>query len=168
VAEIAAVGLLEPETRSAAGLDYASSYFEFEKLHVWSGPSEPSADQRPLATLQGNPAFLEAARQKLASASSDDAALPTLLLAQYGDFTGLDRFMKGTPAEIQTGLGGTVLTAIGLSRDVNYLPYLKKLVASAKEEQDFRRLLQALRGMMGAEARELRLEINRRMRQNRE
>jgi len=61
-----------------------------------------------------------------------------------------------------------MLTAIGLSRDANYVPYLKKMVASARDEQDFRRLLQALKGMSGAEARELRLEINRRMRQGHE
>lgn len=168
VAEMAAIGLLEPETRSAAGLGYSSGYFEFEKVHVWSGIYEPNNDQRPLATLQGNPPFLETARQKLASAAPEDATLQALLLAQYADFTGLDCFTKGALTETQNESQAMVLTAIGLSRDTNYLPYVKKMVASAKDEQDFRRLLQALKGMTGAEARELRLEINKRMRQGRE
>jgi hypothetical protein len=39
------------------------------------------------------------------------------------------------------------------------------MLASAKDDQDFRRLLQTLKGMSGPEVRELRNEINRRMRQ---
>jgi hypothetical protein len=170
VSQMAAMGLLEPETRSAAGLDYAWNYFEFEKVHVWSGSYEPTGEQRPLATLQGNPPFLQAVRQKLANGSTEDAAPAALLLAQYGDFTGLDRLLTDTATENQKEreLEGVVLTAIGLSRDPKYIAHLKKMVASAKAQQDFPRLLQALRGMSGAEARELRLEINKRMRQGRE
>ena len=94
--------------------------------------------------------------------------MPVLLLAQYGDFTGLDRFVGSAAPESQSESEGVVLTAIGLSRDPKYLPYVKKLVASAKDEQEFRRLLQALKGMTGADARELRVEINKRMRQGRD
>lgn len=168
VAEMATIGLLEPETRSASGLEYSSGYFEFEKVHVWSSSYEPSSDLRPLAALQRNPPFLDTVRQKVASTASEDAALQALLLAQYGDFTGLERFIKGSEAESQSESEGVMLTAVGLSRDAKYLPYVKKMVTSAKEEQDFRRLLQALKGMSGTEARELRLEINKRMRQGRE
>jgi HEAT repeat protein len=170
VAEIAATGLLEPETRSAAGLNYGSSYFEFEKVHVWASSYEPSGEQRPLATVPGNPPFLQSVRQKLANNTTEDAAPTVLILAQYGDFTGLDQLLKEIATENQKEdqLEGVVLTAIGLSRDPKYMPYVKKMLTSAKEEQDFRRLLQALRGISGAEARELRLEINKRMRQGRE
>jgi HEAT repeat protein len=168
VAEIAATGLLEPETRSAAGLDYSVGFFEFENIHVWSGSYEPNAEQRPLATLQGNPPFLETVRQKQAGASSEDAALLALLLAQYGDFSGLDRCLSAPATENQPEMQNLALTAIGLSRDAKYLPYLKKMIVSAKDDLDYRRLLQSLKGMTGAEARELRLEINKRMRQGRE
>jgi hypothetical protein len=58
------------------------------------------------------------------------------------------------------------LTAIGLSHDTKYLPAIKRMLDMAKEEQDFRRLLQSLKGMTGPDARELRLEINKRMRQS--
>ena len=51
-----------------------------------------------------------------------------------------------------------------LSRDPKYLPHLRKLSEHANEEWGYRRILQALRGMSGTEARALRLEINKRMR----
>ena len=168
VAEKAMICLLEPETRSAASLDYVSGYFEFEKVHIWSSGFEPNGEQRPLATLPGNPAFLQVARQNLGGASVEEIALPALLLAQYGDFSGLDQVLKGKTAETQSATEGMVLAAVGLSRDAKYLPYLKPMVTSAKQEQDLRRLLQALRGMTGAETRELRLEINKRLRQGRD
>lgn len=168
VAELAATGLLEPETRSAAGLEYSSGYFQFEKIHVWTSYYDRSNEQRPLAVLQGNPSFLETARRKAASSSPDEASLPTLLMAQYGDFSGLEHLLKLMTAENQADLQSIVQAAIGLSRDAKYLPHLKKMLASAKDEQDYRRLLQALRGMTGSEARELRLEINKRMRRGNE
>jgi hypothetical protein len=151
-------------------LDYGWNYFEFEKIHVWSSSSEPAGEQRPLATIQGNPPFLQSARQKLANGSTEDTAPAALILAQYGDFTGLDHLLKDMATENHKDdeLQGVALTAIGLSRDPKYMPYLKKMADSSKEEQDFRRLLQALRGMSGPDARELRLEINKRMRQGRE
>jgi HEAT repeat protein len=164
VAELAAQGLLEPETRSVAGLDYAWNSFEFDKIHVWSGSGEPGGEQRPLAILEGNPPFLEVVRRRLANSSPEEAGLPVLLLAQYGDFTGLEKFLQAINPENQEELQGAALTAIGLSHDTKYLLYIKKMVVSAKEEQDYRRLLQALRGMGGPEARELRVEINKRLR----
>ena len=60
---------------------------------------------------------------------------------------------------------GPALAGIALSRDPRYLPFLRKKLASAAGEWDYQKLLQALRGMSGPEARELRLEINKRIRQ---
>ncbi len=170
VARLAMTGLLEPETRTAAELDYANSFFEFDKIHVWSMSYEPNREERPLATLPGTPAFLEVVRVNLTNSSPEDAAIPALLLAQYGDFTGLEYILKipGTEDQKHRELDNETLTAIGLSKDSKYLPYLKKIAVSAKDESDFRRLLQAMKGMTGAEAREMRLEINKRMRQGRE
>jgi HEAT repeat protein len=159
----AAIGLLEPEIRAAAELNYAVGSFEFEKIHVWTSIYEPNNEQRPLTTLEGNPAFLETVRQKLAGGSAEEIGLAALLLAQYADFSGLDRLVNNQKAEDQWQ-GVLSLTAISLSHDAKYLPYLKKMTASAKDDQEFRRLLQALRGMNGTEARELRLAINKRMR----
>jgi HEAT repeat protein len=163
VAQRAAAGLLEPETRALAGLDWFGQ-FEFEKIHVWSFTG--TDEQRPLNMLEGNPPFLGQVRQRLGGAAPDDAALDALLLAQYGDFSGLDRLLAGSQsdAQKQDEFGGPVLAAVALSKDAKYLPWLRKLAATAKDDSDFRKVLQGLRGMAGAEARQLRLDINRRAR----
>jgi HEAT repeat protein/thioredoxin-like negative regulator of GroEL len=170
VAARAMAGLLEPETREAAGLDYTFEYFEYEKIYASPGGYSRNGDQRPLATLETKPAFLDQARQRMQQGTPEDAALPALLLAQYGDFTGLDHLLLGPTAHQQKEdeLGHLALTGIALSRDPKYLPYVKKLTAAAKQDNEYRTLLQALKGMPGPEARELRLEINKRLRQGSE
>jgi HEAT repeat protein len=169
VARLAALGLLERETRTSAGLEYAMGNFQFEKISVWSSPYQIGGQQRPLATLPGNPPFLKTASEKLTN-GLPEISVAALLLAQYGDFTGLEQLVKTSDGKGQQehGQDQVLLTAIELSRDAKYLPYLKNMVGSAKDEQELRRLLQALRGMSGSDARELRLEINKRMRQGRE
>src|ERR1035441_3390312 len=62
VAAQAAIGLLEAETRAAAGLDYSFEFFQFEKIHAWPNYRSPSGEQRPLAPLAGNPAVSWRAR----------------------------------------------------------------------------------------------------------
>jgi HEAT repeat protein len=170
VAAKATVGLLEPETRSAAGLDYSFEFFQFEKIHAFPEFRSSSGEQRPLAPLSGNPAFLEQVRRRVAESPPQEAALPALLLAQYGDFSGLDRLLPSVVPENaeQSEVGTALLAAIGMSRDSKYLPYLKQITASSKGRPDLNRMLQAIKGMSGPEARELRLEINRRMRQGEE
>jgi HEAT repeat protein/thioredoxin-like negative regulator of GroEL len=166
VVERASIGLLEAETRAAAGIDYMFDHFEFEKIHAWSGSYEPKTDQRPLAALETKPAFLDLVRQRLAQSSDEDVWLPALLLAQYGDFTGLDRMLQSEIAGTKksNGLGNVLPAMVSLSRDAKYVPQLKKLVAAAKDDSDYRELLQAIKGMPGPEARELRVEINKRIR----
>jgi hypothetical protein len=168
VAERTMAGLLEPETRAAAGMDYSFEYFEFEQIHSWHSYRSRSGEQRPLTTLPGKPAFLEQVRQRASASDPEEAALPALLLAQYGDFTGLDHLLPALVGDHQgqTELGNVLLIGVALSHDPKYLPYLKKMTATAKDSSDFTRLLQALKGISGPEARELRLEINRRMRQS--
>ncbi len=169
VSQRAAIALLEPETRVAAELGYTADTFQFQKIYAWAGGYNPSTEQRPLATLQTKPAFLEAARRRLQEASADDAPLPALLLAQYGDFSGLERLVAANGAlQKESGTEAAMLAMVALSRDPKYLPFLKERVIATKEEQEFRRLLQALKGMTGPQARELRLEINKRMRQGSE
>jgi HEAT repeat protein len=166
VARKAAVALLEPETREAAGLNGYEGRFEYENIHIWS-PSSVSPDQRPLTLLSSKPAYLEHARKRLAESSVEDAALLGLLLAQHGDFGGLERLASSPvpPDSQDDGVQETIAAMIALSKDSKYVPYLKSMLASAKNEQEMRVILQALRGMTGAEARELRLEVNRKIRQ---
>ncbi|MCX6925637.1 MAG: hypothetical protein NT154_20865, partial [Verrucomicrobia bacterium] len=170
VVEKVALCLIEPETRMAAALDYSFEYFQFDKIHAWPSFASRTADQRPLVPLQGKPAFLEQARGRVSESAPEEAVVPALLLAQYGDFTGLDHLLPAVIGDShkQEELGSCLLAGIALSRDTKYLPALKKMAATAKEDQEFRRLLQTLKGMSGPEARELRLEINKRLRQGNE
>jgi HEAT repeat protein/thioredoxin-like negative regulator of GroEL len=170
VAAKAAVALLEPETRNAAGLDYSFEYFQFENIHAFPDFRVQVGEQRPLTPLAGKPAFLEQARQQVFQGTAEEAAVPALLLAQYGDFSGLDHLLSDASADTQKQdeLGTVLLTGVALSRDPKYMPALKRMTAAAKANYELLRLLQALKGMSGADARELRLEINRRMRQGNE
>ena len=162
----AAIGLLEPETRVLAGLSYDTAYFEYERVHIWSPSFESSGELRPPETLSGNPAFLTIARQRLTNGSPEDISLSALLLAQYGDFTGLDQILKSIHTEQQSDVQGEMLATVALSKDPKYIPVLKMLVGSTKDSQDQRRVLQALRGMSGPEARQLRVEINKKIRES--
>jgi hypothetical protein len=169
VASRAALGLLEPEIRSAAGIEYFNQLFQYENISAFSSYNfNPSSDQRPLAVLETKPAFLEQARQRLTEAAAQDRAGFALLLAQYGDFSGLDRLLEtgATDTDMDGQMETVALAGIALSHDAKYIPYLKKAAARAKEEYEFRRVLQALKGISGSEARELRLDINRHMRQS--
>ena len=167
VAFRAAVGLLEPETRSAASLEYEFNNFQFEGIHAWAGGYTPSDGQRPLAALEGKPAFLAPVRLRLAGADPEHLGAFALLLAQYGDFTGLDRLLETAKGEKgkHDEVGAIAMAGIALSRDAKYLPYLRRTLAQAKDEQEYRGILQALKGMTGPDARALRLEVNKRMRQ---
>ena len=56
------------------------------------------------------------------------------------------------------------MAGIALSQDAKYLPALRKIMTARKDESELRKLLQALQGLRGAEARQLRLDINKKMR----
>ena len=126
VARQAALGLLEPETLAATDWDYTS--FEFEKVRAHSGNFNPDRNQRPLAVLETRPAFLDSLRQRLATAAPSDVAVFALLLAQYGDFAGMDRLLEtaGTTKHGSRESLGPALAGIALSRDPRYLPFLRK------------------------------------------
>lgn len=167
VVQMAVLGLLEPEVRSAAGLDYGLKHFRFDKVQAGYFSGSESGEQRPLQPLEGKPPFLDQVRSRLANAEPQDVALFALLLAQYGDASGLDRLVQsaGDDADEVSQLTAAAMAGIGLSRDAKYVPYLRKVTEQTKDESDYRRILQALRGVSGVEARELRLEINKRIRQ---
>jgi transposase len=57
-----------------------------------------------------------------------------------------------------------LLAGIALSRDSRFLPTLRQMAAARHDEWELRKVLQALRGMTGPDARQLRLEINKQIR----
>jgi hypothetical protein len=169
VASVAAVALLEPEIRSAASLESSLEYFEFQNVRGGTSGSFTSRDERPLTTLEGKPEFLSRARRWLTATNAGEFGGFALLLAQYGEFDGLDQAIARTTssrADAETDLDSVVLTGIALSHEVKYVPVLRRMAEGQTEDYELRRILQALRGMTGAEARQLRLDINRQMRKN--
>jgi len=161
VAQVAACALLEPELREAAGLQQSIEYLQFEEHH--GGHSESSSsDARPLTMLEGKPAFLEPARKWL-SAKNEESEAFALLLAQYGEFDGLDQLISRR-ADASQDDHEVVLAGIALSHDAKYIPTLRQVMAKAEGEWELRKVLQALKGMTGPEARQLRLDINKRIR----
>jgi len=171
VAATAAMALLEPETRTAAGLDSELSYFEYESQRGgrYQVTILNQGDDRPLAVLDEKPAFLAAAQKWLTATNGVNTAGFALLLAQFGDFSGVDR-LAAQPASLAAGKedgaspADALLAGIALSHDTKYVPVLKQMAAVRNQDQPLRKVLQAMKGMTGPDARQLRLEINKKLR----
>jgi HEAT repeat protein len=168
VAAAAAVALLEPETRAGAGLDEELKYFEFQTVRGGRESFLPAQnDDRPLSVLEGKPLYLQPARNWLAATNLQESVAFALLLAQFGDFSGVDKLVPQL-AELAADDGektaDPVLAGIALSHDIKYLPALKQMAAVRHDEPSLRKVLQAMKGMSGPDARQLRLDINKKIR----
>jgi HEAT repeat protein len=167
VAATAATGLLEPETRSAADLDSELNYFEYESVRGGRTSQTTQNDDRPLNVLDGKPPYLDSARHWLAVTNGEATVALAVLLAQFGDFSGVDHFATNAPAlspsEDRT-TADALLAGIALSHDVKYLPVLKQMMAVRQNEWELRKILQAMKGMSGPDARQLRLDVNKKIR----
>jgi hypothetical protein len=145
-------------------------HFEFDDIYGGRtdfGTTVNLNNERPLATLEGKPAFLEQAAKRAATAKGEEAAPFVVLLAQYGQFDGLDRLLAQSGAAKANELNlldEAILTGIALSQDAKYLPALRKMMAAQNNDYQLRKILQAMQGMRGAEARQLRLDINKKLR----
>jgi len=150
VARRAALGLLEPETRSAAGLNYQFESFEFENIPA-STVSSPGRGPAPVGLSRNQAPFLDQARRLLVGAAPEDSPAFALLLAQYGDFSGLDRLLGNQPDDVEsrseTALAG--LTGIALSRDTKVLAVPQESSVAVQFSMDFQEILQAMKGMNG-------------------
>jgi hypothetical protein len=108
------------------------------------------------------------ARRRLASAGEVERGITfALLLAQHGEFDGIDRVLARSPErddDTSEVLPDAFLAGIALSRDAKYLPFLRRLTDRTQQEWELRKILRALKGMTGAEARQLRVDLNKRMR----
>ncbi len=170
VAGLVATLLLEPEIRQAADLEGQLNSFEFDGSYGGSfdfGQGINPNNDRPFTTLEGKPAFLEQAAKWAAAAKPEEEAPFALLLAQYGQFGGLDRLLSHSAAKKAGGpneLDDAIMAAIALSQDAKYLPALRQMVAARNDQWQLRKILQALQGMSGADARQLRLDINKKLR----
>lgn len=167
VAAIAACALLEPEVRQASDLNWLD-YFQFEGGHNGGRERTMESSDRPLTVSDGKPAFLQSARNWLSATNAEYTQAFALLLAQYGEFDGIDKLLsKRTGAHKSYGdeANGVLLAGIGLSHDSKYVPALREISGTMQNQWDLQKILQAMRGMTGPEARQLRLDINRKIRQ---
>jgi len=168
IATLAALGLLEEEVLAASGKLDDVSYFRFEEIRTGSYSVSTSSD-RPLSVVAEKPAFLEPVRRRLETLKEKDRELLsalTLLLAQYGDLSGLDRLVESLPEQTDDYemLPQDILVGINLSKDPKYVPFLRNLAETARNDWSYREVLKALRGMEGSDARKLRVEVNKRIR----
>jgi hypothetical protein len=170
VADMAATGLLLPEVRATASLDRGLTGFSFgDKVHVWAS-YRSGGDSRPLRPLNEEPPFLPGVRRRLEKAmqakggGKGPVASLALLLAQYGDSTGVDKMVAAWSQGDMASVPDAIIAGIALSRDVKHLDILRRAAAGATSKSRLRDVLKAIRGMRGAEARNLRRQVNRRMR----
>jgi HEAT repeat protein len=161
VAMIAAVGLLEPEVRQSAGLQARLLRFNFPGVADEAIELSTSNTEGPLAPLKQQPAFLDAIQANLRTPATEDTCLQALLLAQYGRREGIDHCI----AQATAGLGlDAILTAIALTPEARYLGFVRDRADQTHDPLELLRLLRTVNRMTGTEVRQLRLEINRRLR----
>ena len=166
VASACVLALVEPDIATDAGLAGNLDLFEFDAIQSARSIYYSENDsERPLTILETKPAYLAVAKARVAQSKSAEGQLLVLLLAQHGDFSALENWIAKHPASNREGdFDSPILTAIGLSRDAKFLPYISSLVKVTKSQAYLRALLRPLKGMTGPEVRQLRLDINKQMR----
>jgi hypothetical protein len=167
VAATVAVALLEPEVRQGASMQWELNYFVFETVRGGRSQSYSQNEDRPLMPQEIKPPFLPSVRERLKETPLDSLPAFALLLAQYGEFDGVDRLvaqLATLDSDKDRIATEALLTGIALSRDAKYVPALKQMASVRHEEYELRKVLSALKGMTGPEARQLRLEINKKLR----
>ena len=164
---VAALALLEPDVRQTAGLQWQLDFFRYEEMQTGRSEGYSVNEARPLAPLETKPAYLESARQWLKATNAEVITPFALLLAQHGELDGVDRLVeiRGELSEEKLQvLPDPLLTAIALTRNPKYIPLLRSLMEATSNDYELRKVLRALKGMTSPEARQLRVEVNKRMR----
>jgi hypothetical protein len=165
IASAAVLSLLEPEIAKAAGVSGGLNSFEFGATRFDRTYDMDIEQDMPLSTLETKPAYLTYAKTRLTQSKSSGDQLLLLLLAQHADFSALEDWIAKHPPSTREGdVDTVVLTAISLSHDNKFIPYLSALAQVNKNQYYLRTLLRALKGMTGSERRQLRLDINKQMR----
>lgn len=164
---VAALALLEPEIRQTAGLQWQFDYFRYDDLQTGRSEGYSMNDTRPLTPLEAKPAYLESARKWLNSTNAEAVAPFALLLAQHGEQAGLERLLelRGEASEEKSQvLSDPLLTAIALAQDPKHIPLLRGLMDATRNTYELQKVLRAIKGLTGPEARQLRVDLNKRMR----
>lgn len=152
-ATLAAYALVDPSVRSAAELkDYTDS-FMFDDINVYRDSTRfsfGSDDQRPPQVIQPAPAWLGGVKQRLdrtlhvSHPSEWNLALrPTLevLLAQYGDASGLDGALARWNAGDKDSTARVLMVGLMLTHDERFVPVIKHQIKSTTQQYELRQLL---------------------------
>jgi HEAT repeat protein len=168
VASVAAAGLLANPLWIAAELPepralfaYGSSKFDSPFTRSYNNPI------RPPQVIRRQVAFLDALHSLLNTQEETTPPLRDmvpLVLAQYGDFSALERALADWGQDSSREPPRMLLITLPLTRDARYLQPLRKAMERMDSAYEYRDLLQWLRGVNGEEARQMRREINERMR----
>jgi hypothetical protein len=166
VRHLAAIALIDSDIRDAAQIGYVMKVSPFGGIH--SSYSYTTDEDRPLPATFQKPAFAQSIIEQLPNMNADELPTFALLLGQYGIFDALDRAIAalGDTLAGKHETDNEILVAIGLSKDIKYIPFLRTLAADMKDEYNLRRILRAVKGMTGREAREFRVELNKLMRKS--
>jgi HEAT repeat protein len=164
---VAALALLEPEIRQTAGLQWQLDFFRYEETQTGRSEGYSMNDTRPFTPLETKPAYLEPARKWLKTTNAEAVMPFALLLAQHGEQAGLERLieLRGELSEDKSQvLPDSLLIAIALAQDPKHIPLLRNLMDATRNTYELQKILRALKGLNGPEARELRVELNKRLR----
>lgn len=165
LAMTAAVALLEPEVRRSAELQEHLRMFRFPGItHDTYRMTQPATDL-PMIPLDRRPAFLDAVVAQLRIPVDEETVINAVLLAQYGRRDGIDHCLAH-PVEghEENSEFDPLLTGIALLRDPRDVEQVRKWAKRTRNVPDLQKFLRAVKGLSGAEVRQLRLELNRRLR----
>jgi len=135
--DVAALALLEPALRALSGLQFYLGSFQFEEIHASASESYSINEERPLTMIETKPKYLDAARENLLATNGGVRVILALLLAQHGDFSGIDRLLarQSEPDANKTATStDALLTGIALSRDTKYISYLRGLIEQMQQD----------------------------------
>jgi thioredoxin 1 len=176
LASMASALFLQPALRGRILNDYETRQFQFEDVEIYMNSSYSSrSEQHPPVLRTNRPVWLPQIKELAAKAQPKYRINYVLLLGQYGDFDLLDQLIAapnlsneasdnnedGSRSDNDTSL----FAAIALSKDVKYISYLRQALQNARPQSQTPRLvLDAIQSMNTPEARQLRKEINLKMR----
>jgi HEAT repeat protein len=165
VRRIAILALIDSDIRDAAQINHILKTSALGGTH-FSYTMSVSDEDRPFPAPFPKPSFVASIVEQLPNMNADELPPIALLLAQYGVFDALDRVIAnyGAPSPAKFETNNELLVAIGLSKDAKYIPFLRTAAADMKDDYNLRRILRAVKGMTGREAREFRVELNKMMR----
>ncbi len=170
VARAACIALLDPALHYCSDVDDFNERFAFEDVWAWvGGYSTLSSDDegnyvaKPVAD---KPAFLPEAHAQLAShaAAGHARVLPVLamLLAQYGDMSGLEQQLELWERGSRESVPDLLLYALAATGDARYLAPFKAEIESTGYEYTLRSLRNWLPRMEEQLAAQLKAAISKR------